>query len=224
MPAFEAAWERGASWVEFDVRLSGDSEPMVIHDPHTDDGRPLTQQSAVELVAKGIPTLDATLGGLPEGMGADVEIKHREGEPDWTPETRIAHACASILARHSGTRPLLATSFDPQVLRVLAALAPTLPTGLVTGVLQAVTTGAARAAGLGCVALAPHYSAPGLSHDGLGAIAGSNLAIMVWTVNGSWHARRLAGMGVQAICTDDVDGTVEALGRLPRSSGGTSAQ
>ena len=36
LPAFEAAWRRGITHVEFDVQLSADGVPFVIHDASLD--------------------------------------------------------------------------------------------------------------------------------------------------------------------------------------------
>ena len=213
--AFVAAGERGASWVELDVRLSADGVPIVVHDAETDDGLPVANLGADALRRRGLPLLSDVLRDLPGGMGADVEIKHRRGEPGWDPDAAIGRACAPIVATCLGVRPLVVTSFDPDVIDVVMDYDGAIPAGLLTGVLTSVASGLSRALELGCDVLAPHYSAPGLSPEGIATVKDHNLQMLVWTVNGSWRARRLAMAGVDAICTDDVVGTVRALGRPP---------
>ena len=214
--AFAAAADRGATWVELDVRLSADGVPVVIHDPETPDGAAVIDLDVSTLLRAGVPDLEAVLRGLPPGLGADVEIKHRRSERGWDPDASIASACAPVVAACVGSRPLMVTSFDASVLDGLRRRAPHVPIGLLTGVLTPVTSGLERALDLGCEVLAPHFSARGLSAEGIAEVKGHGLEVMVWTVNGTWHARRLGAAGVDAICTDDVVGTVDALGRSER--------
>jgi glycerophosphoryl diester phosphodiesterase len=102
------------------------------------------------------------------------------------------------------------TSFDPRVVEVTRQLAPEIACGLLTSVLTPVSSGLARARELGCDVLGPHYTAPGLS-DGVGAVHDSGLEVLVWTVNSPRRVLRLRAAGVDAICTDDVLGTVTVL-------------
>ena len=209
--AFRAAAEEGASWVELDVRLSADGIPVVVHDPVVGDDDAVSDLDAAELAARGVDTLEAVLAGLPTGLGVDVEVKHRRGEPGWDPEVVVAHRTAPVAAAHHRHRPLVLTSFDPMVLACVGELAPEVPRGLLTPVLTSLATCCARARELGCGVLAPHYSAPGLTADGVAGIHAVGFDVLVWTVNSSWRVRRLAAAGVDAICTDDVGGTVATL-------------
>lgn len=212
--AFAEAARQGADWVELDVRLSGDAVAMVVHDPELGDGTLVSDTDAADLEADGIHRLDAVLRGLPPGLGADVEVKHRRGEPGWDEQTTVAQATADVLGPLLGSRPLLVTSFDPAVVEVVASRVD-VPTGFLTGVLTSLGTCADRARELGCVVVAPHFTAPGLSADGVADAHDAGRQVMVWTVNSAWRTRRLAAAGVDAICSDDVDGTVALLRAAP---------
>lgn len=214
LAAFATAARQGATWVELDVRLSADGHPVVVHDAVLPDGRPVVDVDAGDLDATGVRRLDHVLDRLPPGLGVDVEVKHRREEPGWDPRAGVASATLGVLGPRVGSRPLLVTSFDPLVLEVAGA-ARTVPTGLLTGVLTPLSGCADRAKELGCAVAAVHFTAPGLSDDGVAAGHDEGLQILVWTVNSSWRTRRLAACGVDAICTDDVAGTVALLGGAP---------
>lgn len=209
--AFAAAIERGATWVELDVRMSAQSTPVVVHDAHVDGGAAVIDLSDDALAGLGIRPLARVLDELPAGAGVDVEVKHREGEPGWDESATIGEVTAQVVRERADSRPALVTSFDERVLRAVRATAPELPLGLLTGVLRSVQAGLARALALGCEVLAPHFSAPGLTDDGVEAVHEAGLEVLVWTVNGGWLVRRLRSIEVDAVCTDDIIGTVEAL-------------
>ena len=92
LEAFDAAVSAGAPVVEFDVRLSSDGVPVVIHDPEVSrvamgEGfvheRSMEDLQAMELVGgRGrISTLREVLDLLSGRAGIDVEIKNIPGEP-----------------------------------------------------------------------------------------------------------------------------------------------
>lgn len=214
--AFAEAARQGADWVEFDVRLSADGVAVVVHDAEIEDGTPVCEVESTALEAAGIHRLDAVLPALPEGLGADVEIKHRRGEPGWDADATVGRVTAAVLAPLLDRRPLLVTSFDPAVLEVVVSFVP-VPTGLLTGVLTSLGTCSDRARELGCAVVAPHFTAPGLSAEGVGEVHDAGLQVLVWTVNSAWRTRRLAAADVDAICSDDVAGTVAVLDAAPSS-------
>lgn len=218
--AFDAAAELGASWVELDVRLSSDDVAVVVHDAELADGRAVCETTATALSGAGVSTLDDILRGLPAGLGADVEIKHRRGEPGWDAEASVARATARVVTRaaQQHERPLLVTSFDAEAVAVVIADAPAVATGLLTPVLTPVATGLARARELGVDVLAPHYTASGLSREGVAAVHDHGFEVLVWTVNGARRLRRLAAAGVDAVCTDEVELAVRTL-RAPTHDG-----
>src|SRR5690349_2972937 len=57
LDAFATARDRGADWVELDVRLSADQDVVLSHDPVTPGGLEVATSTSAELAAEGIPTL-----------------------------------------------------------------------------------------------------------------------------------------------------------------------
>src|SRR5918992_2292030 len=81
--AFEAAIDAGADAVEFDVRMTADGHPVVMHDPdvsRTTDGTGLVCEVTLEELRRlGVPTLEDALGCLSGRAAADIEIKNLPG-------------------------------------------------------------------------------------------------------------------------------------------------
>src|SRR5689334_1368143 len=94
LAAFEAAVRAGADVVEFDVRLTADGVPVVLHDASVDattDGRGLVHTLSLAEVKRldaghgratraEVPTLAEALGLLSGRAAVDVEIKNLPGE------------------------------------------------------------------------------------------------------------------------------------------------
>lgn len=145
--AFELAIAAGADAVEFDVRLTADAVPVVMHDPRVDrttDGRGLVREMTLrELkrlrirLASGsreeVPTLAETLGLLRGRAGADIEIKNVPGEPDFDPDSGpVVEAIIRALDETSFVGLALLSSFNPETIARARTLRPDLPTGLLT--------------------------------------------------------------------------------------------
>ena len=142
LASLEEALRLGARIVEFDVRLTRDGVPVVIHDPAVDrttDGGGLVH----DLTAAEIASLDAGGGGVPSlaqvldllsGRAAPaIEIKNIPGEPafDAGRET-IVEAVHAELGRVGFEGPLLIISFNPSSIGASKAIAPGVPTGFLT--------------------------------------------------------------------------------------------
>jgi len=217
LESFLMAAASGATWVELDVRRSSDDELVVWHDPHTPDGLPVVARTASQLAAEGIMTLAAALSALPAEVGVNMDVKTvlDDAHDD---EARRTHALvADALSLQKGTRPLLVSSFDPSVplyLRNRAALAGEVGLGLITSQTLPADHGVAAAANLGLDAACLFVGSLGLDGGGgARAIEVAHLAgleVMTWTATPS-EAVRAAAAGVDAVCVDDVPGTVAAL-------------
>ena len=211
LESFRAAAEQGASWVELDARLCGDGTIVVHHDARTADGVALVERSAAELAALGIESLSDVLEGLPPRLGVDVECKNLPGQPDFFDDLRLGLAVRDLLAPLRGRRPLLVSSFDPLLVEAISAA---LPTGLLYGDTLALDGAAEIGREVGAAVLCPHHGAD-LDADGLEQVHAAGFAVLVWTVDDPGHARAFAGIGVDAVCTNDPAGIAAAL-RPPR--------
>jgi len=147
LAALERAIDVGASAVEFDVRLTADGEAVVMHDPdvgRTTNGsglvRDLTLAQVRALRIEGtdgqthdVPTLTEALALLSGRAAVDVEIKNIPGEPDFEPEReRAVEALLEALNAVAFLGPVIVSSFNPLSVARSRALAPDVPTGLLT--------------------------------------------------------------------------------------------
>ncbi len=143
--SFEAAVAAGADAVEFDVRLSADGVPVILHDAAVDrttDGHGLARDHTIEELARltiaraggdvtGVPTLEAALAALSGRVGVDIELKQLPGEADFEPEVdRLVGATLRTIDAVSFAGPVLLTSFNPFSIDAARRLAPDIPVGL----------------------------------------------------------------------------------------------
>jgi glycerophosphoryl diester phosphodiesterase len=196
--AFLAASELGADWVELDVHASADGALVVHHDPTLPDGRALHALRATDLPA-WVPLLDVAIEACAT-MGVNVEIKG-DGPRDLRAGL-IADTVALLRAVGAPAR-FLVTSFDSEIIDEVRALAPELPTGLLTltDPLDGELLGSIAAAGH--VAINPWdiWVRPEL----IDAAHELGLAVNVWTVDDADRMVELMAMGVDAIITNHPD-------------------
>jgi len=221
--AFQKALDLGASWIEFDVQLSADGVPIILHDDTlvrtSDKGgsrRPteLTLAELKELDAgawfaheyKGekIPTLDEVLKEFGPKLGLNIEIKSK---PGFEADNKIEEKIAEAVKRFDLYETVVVSSFDPFRLAALHAYDPLIPIG-------ALYTGRAQdyppdfdAFNLpeitGAKALHPHFKVIDAAYVEKTRELG--LAINTWTVNEPKDMQRLVGLGINMIITNYPD-------------------
>jgi len=205
----------GFRGVEFDVMLSQDGVPVLIHDETlertTDGAGSVAQTPLVELrrldaggrthpayANEPIPTLEealATCAGL--GLSANVEIKPATG---FAAETGSAVAdTVGRLAAGSVPGAVLLSSFSEQALAAARECSPAVPRALLCEAIPA--DWQARLHGLGCLAL--HCAASQLTAQQAAALGAVPFAC--YTVNRVADAQRLFGLGAIALFTDRLD-------------------
>jgi len=214
--AFEAALDAGADAVEFDVRLTADGVPVVLHDPRVDrttDGTGIVRALPLAAVKRlrtpdghEVPTLEEALVPLSGRAMADVELKNVPGEPDHDPDGAAATVEATVAAieRTRFAGEVLISSFDPGALARVRASAPSLPTGLLA-IEQADPFAALEAARHGEHAWALP-AAIGLLADPAGVVSAAReagLLLGTWVVDDPETALRLFDAGVDAVATND---------------------
>jgi len=114
--AFAAGLERGAQALEFDIRLTADGIPVILHDAtldRTTNGTGpvagVSLQALRELDAgrgERVPTLDAVLAQFPD-TPCIIEVK----------EAKAAGPARSVLRRHGAMGRVLVGSFEEEALR-----------------------------------------------------------------------------------------------------------
>lgn len=179
--------------VEFDVRISVDGVPVVIHDATLERVQGVTavvaDTPAAELAGHGVPSLADVLAALPPGAFLDVELKVVPG-----PEV------ARVLIAARGPAPVNAvvSSFHPEALEPIAADAPGWARWANVLWVDEAVVGMARE--LGCRGMAAANGAIDRRTAGLVRAAGIDLA--AWTVTRRPTFERLARLGVAAACVE----------------------
>ena len=220
--AMRKAKALGARWVEFDVRLSGDGECIILHDDTIDRTTDGTGEAArlslealrrydagawfsPEFAGERIPTLAeivSLLGTL--GLGANVEIKPAAGQ-----ERATARAAVELLRRRWPAElpaPLL-SSFAPEALDAAREAAPEMARGYLFGRLPA--DWQARTEALACATV--HCDGRDLTRPQVEAVRGAGYPLLVYTVNDAARARELMAWGASALFSDCPDRILAGL-------------
>jgi glycerophosphoryl diester phosphodiesterase len=210
------AAEMGLGAVEFDVMLTADKVPVLIHDEtleRTTNGRGAVAATAYAKLA-GLDAgawFDPRYRGehLPQfeqagklcvelGLWANIEIKPAGG---FERET-AAIACKLVTELWAGASPKpLLSSFQKECLEVARAAAPEFERGYLTDRIEPGSREAARE--LGCVSV--HCNCAHLTKAQADEIKRDGLGLLCYTVNEADLARRLFSWGVDAIFTDRLD-------------------
>jgi glycerophosphoryl diester phosphodiesterase len=213
---FLSALRLGADAVEFDVRLTRDSVPVIMHDAdvsRTTDGRGLVHEltlSEIQTLRLGatsrVPTLDDALEAVGSlGGGVDIEVKNLPGEPGFEADAeRTLEATLSALRRGRFAGSVVITSFNPATIGRSAEVAPEIPTGLL--IIDAVNPfdalGAAIAQSHAFIlpSVASLVDAgPALIH----AAHEAGVRVGAWTADDPATIRRLLEGEVDAVATND---------------------
>jgi glycerophosphoryl diester phosphodiesterase len=230
LAAIRCGLAHGFHAVEFDVMLSKDGVPVVMHDPNF--GRTVAgtgnvfDATAKELAAmdagawfgrefagEPVPTYEQVLQFCRQNkIWMNVEIKPAPGFEAQTGRvvgelTRrlyaaeiAAHAGANDVGVNNAALPLF-SSFSFDAVAAAQAAAPDIPRGyLVTAIPP---DWRQRLEALGAVAL--HTDHKNLSAGQAHAVKDAGFGLMCYTVNDPARAREIFGWGVDAFCTDRID-------------------
>lgn len=227
LAAISRAADLGARWVEVDVRCTADGVPVVIHDQtldRTTDGKgPVGERTSVQLASLDagtwfdpgfagarIPTLSQVLAACADrGLGLNAELKPAGGD-----EIAVAQAVAEQVTawRH----PLLVSSADHALLAAFHRQAP----GVALAALYRSAPSPDDVHRLDLPLAAVSLSRRGLGRADVSRLAGTGLAVLVYTVNKVAEARRLRDWGVDGVFTDHPQRLLAAFagekGGLPR--------
>ncbi len=203
----------GCRWVEFDVRLTGDGELVLLHDERlerTTNGRGKIQAQSLAMIRRcdaggwfgpsfageTVPTLAEAIEALAElGLGANIEIKAARGRAAATG----AAAADLLLRRWPRELPApLISSFLGEALTAARDHAPAIACGWLVGAVPPDWRG--RAERFGCVAI--HADHRRLRPAIVAEIRQSGYSVLSYTVNDAARARELFAWGVASVFSD----------------------
>jgi glycerophosphoryl diester phosphodiesterase len=200
-------------WVEFDVRLTADREPILLHDDRlarTTDGRgqvvrlPLAALRrhdaggwfAPEFAGERIPTLAEAVALLAElELGANIELKAGRGDAADTGRV-VAGALDQLWPPHLPA-PLL-SSFSPEALAAARLCAPQFARGRLFR--RVPRDWRRRAETFGCASI--HANHRRLAPTIVAEIRESGYCLLAYTVNEPARARVLLNWGVTSVISD----------------------
>jgi glycerophosphoryl diester phosphodiesterase len=228
LAAFRRAIEVGADRVEFDVLLTADGAPVVIHDhtlERTTSGRGLV--SAMDLAGiqaldagrwfgpgfagERVPTLDETLDACRGKIPVNVEIKGEAVDHGPAGEANgVESKVVAALRAHRMTGEAVVSSFEPLALERVHRLAPEI-------VIESLHD-REREKGRGprevCAEVGSRAFNCSLKEVSVAWIAeahAAGLKVKVYTVDEPADMERLIGMGVDGIFTNTPDRLIEIL-------------
>jgi glycerophosphoryl diester phosphodiesterase len=214
LAAFDLALQHGCHGFEFDVRRTADGRAIICHDPQL-LSLSLEQSSYAALVervrAAGqrpqgarrvdnefIPCLEDVVDHYSGKAFLDIELK----VPDMEDSVLQILRRPSFIGRPRDS--FIVSSFLPQILRRFRDLNPEIPLGWICDDRQLMP----QWRSLPCEVLVAHFSLT--SKELIEAAHSAGKKLFVWTLNQEEEMRRFAGLGADAIISDDT----ESLGRV----------
>ena len=223
LAAFQVGLDHGFQMIEFDVQITEDQIPVLMHDAtleRTTNGQgPVWAATAGQIAqldagrwhsaafeGEAVPTLAQVAQWMQSrGVLANLEIKPAKGL-----ETQTGEQVASVAARlWSGVTPPLLSSFSVAALEAAKAVAPGLPRALLADVSRWAAAEAPfeailrTALGLSAVAIVIQHA--GLDADRIAGAHAAGLRVLTYTLNDAARAQALLSMGLDGVITDAVD-------------------
>ena len=230
MPAFEAAIQAGADFIELDLAVTKDDVLVISHDPALPEalcsggrGTRVVRQMTLEELRQWdcgagkvpntrAPTLDEVLRlARTTKIQFNIEIKSSPEHPQYTPAPEpFAQMVIDAIRKHGIERRCLVQSFDFRTLHAMKKLAPDIKLSALEGSSQDDFATIARRAG-GTEMISPNHRL--VTPEKVRAAHAAGLQVAAWTVNNPADWQRMVAAGVDAIITDDPAGLVGYLKR-----------
>jgi glycerophosphoryl diester phosphodiesterase len=209
MAAFREAIAAGADGIEFDVRLTRDGAPVVIHDntlrrtaglPHYIGDLTLPELESLDV---GVPSL-AQLFTLFEDNDLWLFLEIKVDSP--SEHVPLAEACCKLIQEHSLTERVFVECFDLRVLQVVASINSEIKTAALfqpalsrPSVSDERIMAEAKAVGASALALHHRLARQSLVQKAIDA----DLRVAVWTVDDPAWIGRAKSMGIEALITNN---------------------
>jgi glycerophosphoryl diester phosphodiesterase len=208
--AFDLAVEQGADLLEFDVHATSDNQLVVHHDPTLRrtagsdvrlgnltraqlDQYDVGAWRGSQFAGQRVPSLDAVLTRYGHQVYLNVEIKAGRGH------NRLMASAVAYLVRRAGSLDrLVVSSFHLATLETLRSVEPRLRVGVLAEDRPIEAVLYAREIG----AVAVHLQARAIAGSAVDRAHALHLAVVAWTVDDPREMARLAGLGVDAILSN----------------------
>ena len=195
--SFLLALEEGADGVELDVQPTRDGIPVVFHDDELPSGEVLASLTLNDLKDAArrnnvhVHELEEVLRMLSGKGFVNIELKH----------TGLEETCLQIAQNLMPAETFLFSSFLPEVVKTVRTLAADIPAILIVGENGNLerTLGVARDCDASGIAF--YYEL--IDEELAKFFRNENLPLLTWTVNDPVEAKRLIGLGVCGIITDE---------------------
>jgi glycerophosphoryl diester phosphodiesterase len=201
LAAFARALELGADGIELDVHKTVDDVVVVHHDPvprpATGENdlawKPFSAMTVAEVQRlrpgdQAIPTLKEVLDLIGDRATIFCELKG----------AGVVELAAPLLARHAG--PTAMHSFDHRAIQRAGDLAPRIPRGILVVSRLVDTPHALTSANASTLWVHREHVDAALVQE----VHLCGKTVIVWTANDPLDITRLASLGVDGICSDDV--------------------
>ena len=204
LEAFRLAIEMEADGIELDVHATADGEFTVHHDPLI-AGRPILEMAAAETRAhrlandEPVPSLAEVLRVAGDRITLYIEIKSFDAPND--------EALLSLLDSGPAPAHYHVHAFDHRVIRRLWERRPTLPCGVLSTSYP--VRPLPQLSDAGATELWQEHGM--IDHDLVAQARGAGYRVVAWTVDDPGRMAELAGIGVDAICTNRPDIARSAL-------------
>jgi glycerophosphoryl diester phosphodiesterase len=189
--AFELALQHGCAGFEFDVRLSGDGQALVCHDPKF---KRIEIARAERRSLPDLPTLEAVLQRFADRAFLDIELK----------VPGVEHIALELIVRYKPSRGYVITSFVPEVLQKLHALDAGLPLGLICDSRKQLDS---QSLPLACIVL--HKSL--VSGELMASFRDRGTPVFVWGAKRAAEMGYMLEVGAHALIVDDTQLAFETL-------------
>lgn len=218
LPAFEAAIECGADYIELDIQLTADDQLVVIHDDKVDrttNGKgnvskytydQLTELSAGSWFSKSgefddvrIPLFRDVLELVGNDVMLNIEIK-RSGDPKKTAEKAV-----ELIEEYGIVKSCYVTSFSYTALKKVKQLNPKIKTAFIANLATATS-----------YAQLPYIDAVSMNYifvnqSVVNSAHHHGKRIFVWTVDRQSEVKKMMALGVDNIITDRPDKALEVV-------------
>ena len=209
LAAFEKALSIGVDMLEIDVRVTGDGQLIVLHDPSLD--RTTDREGIVrEMILEEIRQADAGDGERVPILREVFDLaRHRAPILLEIKSDFIAELVVQAIAEAEFSEQVVVQSFNPQTVERVKRLAPHLPSSLLIGELPT-TPSRFRARRLVSQVLEIGANTLSIWHATLTPslieeMRKRGIAVWAWTVDEEIAMRDLAMMGVQGLVTNYPD-------------------